>query len=332
MFPGGAASAGNRKRLAGIIELEFVEARDVEIEIAVVIVVEEGEAEREAIASDAGGLGNVFEVAFAFVVKQRDATIEADGEIGLAVVVVVADGAAHAFAADIEMRGFGDVGKFAVAEIAEEAGVSFSVGVDEEHIGLAVAVVIEDAGAAAEKFRDGARLFWLGICWNSWPLRAGARGFHGRLAQSGRRLRGQAGQRRDIDEMHRNGRRNRLRRGSHQLRERIFSLFAVDEAHRLAEFFGGEVLEAVEMLDGARVVILAAVSLREAEFGGNLKGIQLQRVFECGNGFVVLLLLRIDEAEEILRVGVAGIESGGFLKIFDGLRRVGRRLWRGGRG
>ena len=118
--------------------------------------------------------------------------------------------------------------------------------------------------------------------------------------------------------MHGNGRGNRFRGGAHELGERIFSLFAVDEAHRLAEFFGGEVLEAIEMLDGARVVTLAAIGLGEAKFGGDLKRIELQRIFESGDGFVILLLLRIHEAEKILRVGVVGIEGGGFLEIFDG--------------
>ena len=119
--------------------------------------------------------------------------------------------------------------------------------------------------------------------------------------------------------MHGDGGWNRFGGRAHQLRERIFSLFAIDKAHGLAEFFGGEVLEAIEMLDGARVVTFAAIGLGEPEFGGDLKGIQLQRIFEGGDGFVVLLLLRIHEAEEILGVGVAGIESCGFLKMFDGL-------------
>src|SRR5579862_6265610 len=100
--------------------------------------------------------------------------------------------------------------------------------------------------------------------------------------------------------MHGDGGWNRFWGGTDQLRERIFSLFAVDEAHGLAEFFGGEVLEAVEMLDGARVVAFAAIGLRESEFGGDLKRIELQRIFEGCDGFVVLLLLRIHEAEEIL--------------------------------
>src|ERR1700746_3749056 len=118
--------------------------------------------------------------------------------------------------------------------------------------------------------------------------------------------------------MHGNGGGNRFRGGAHQLRERIFSLLAVEEAHGLAEFFGGEVLEAIEVLDGARVVTLAAIGLGEAEFGGDLKRIQLQRIFESCDGFFILLLLRIHEAEEILRVGVAGVESCGFLEMFDG--------------
>src|SRR5262249_54579957 len=154
----------------------------------VMVVVEEGEAERETVTCDSGCLGDVFEDAFAFIVKQSDAAIEADCEIGLSVIVVIADGAAHAVAADIEMRGFGDVGEFAAAEIAEEAGVSFSVGIDEENVGFAVAVVVEDAGAAAEEFRDWARLFGLRFGFGlARTLRAKAGGFHGWFAQGGGR-------------------------------------------------------------------------------------------------------------------------------------------------
>ena len=105
-FPGGAASVGKANGSRGILERKIVEARDVEIEIAVVIVVNEGEAEREAVGVDSGVFGDVFECAFAFVVIERDAAIEADGEIGLAVVVIIADGAAHSFAAHFEFRGF----------------------------------------------------------------------------------------------------------------------------------------------------------------------------------------------------------------------------------
>ena len=39
---------------------------------------------------------------------------------------------------------------------------------------------------------------------------------------------------------------------------------------------------------------------------------------EGGDGFFVLLLLGINQAEEILRVGVVGIERGNFLEIGDG--------------
>jgi hypothetical protein len=41
-------------------------------------------------------------------------------------------------------------------------------------------------------------------------------------------------------------------------------------------------------------------------------------VLEGGNGFIVLLLLGINEAQEILRVGIVGIEHGNFLEIGDG--------------
>ena len=136
------------------------------------------------------------------------------------------------------------------------------------------------------------------LCWNS---RVHVRAHRDRSVERPARCacdaagcEGKPGERSDVHEMHRHGGRHGLRRGTHELCERIFSLLAVDEAHGLAEFFGSEVLEALEVLDGASVVILAAEGLREAEFGGDLERIQFQRVLESGDGFVVVLLLGIN--------------------------------------
>ena len=54
---------------------------------------------------------------------------------------------------NLELRGFGDVYKFSLPEVAEEPGVPFAIGVDEKNVGLAVAVIIENAGPAAEILR-----------------------------------------------------------------------------------------------------------------------------------------------------------------------------------
>jgi hypothetical protein len=78
------------------------------------------------------------------------------------------------------------------------------------------------------------------------------------------------------------------------------------------------VLEAVEVNFGFGGFAAALQGLGHAEFGGNLEGIQFERAFECGDGFVVLLLLGINQAQEILGVGVVGIERGDFLEIGDG--------------
>ena len=46
--------------------------------------------------------------------------------------------------------------------ILVERGIAFAVGIDEENVGLAVAVVIKDAGAAAEEIRYGRDVGWRG--------------------------------------------------------------------------------------------------------------------------------------------------------------------------
>ena len=148
---GRRGTIGKGERLRRMIEREIVEARDVDVEVAIVIVVDEGDAEREADGAHAGRVGDIFEGAVAFIVEERDAVARADDEIGMAVVVVIADGAAGAFAVDLQLRGFRDVDEFAVADIVEKRGISFAVGIDEENVGLAIAIVIEDAGAAAEE-------------------------------------------------------------------------------------------------------------------------------------------------------------------------------------
>ena len=140
-----------RERLRRNSEREIIEARDVDVEVAIVVVIDEGDAEREADRAHAGRIGDIFKCAVAFVVKQRDAVAGADDEIGMAVVVVVADGAAGAFAEKFELCGFCDVDEAAVAGVVEERGCALAIGVDEKNVGLAVAIVIEDAGTAAEE-------------------------------------------------------------------------------------------------------------------------------------------------------------------------------------
>ena len=58
--------------------------------------------------------------------------------------------------------------------------------------------------------------------------------------------------RRHVDEMHGHSGGHRLGRRLHDFRERIFTLLAVNEADRLAQFLRGHVLEAVEVYLGLR--------------------------------------------------------------------------------
>ena len=122
----------------------------------------------------------------------------------------------------------------------------------------------------------------------------------------------------DVDEMDWHRLRHWLGRWLHDFGEGIFSLFAVDEAYRLAEFLRGHVLEAVEVNFGFGGFAAALQGLGHAEFGGYLEGIQYERALEGGNGFFVLLLLGINQAEEILGVGIVGIERRDFLEVGDG--------------
>ena len=54
---------------------------------------------------------------------------------------------------------FRDIGEFSVAEIVEKAAGAIGCRADEEEIGLAVAVVVEEAGASAraDRRRSGGR-------------------------------------------------------------------------------------------------------------------------------------------------------------------------------
>ena len=76
-----------------------------------------------------------------------DAVGEAYGKIGVAVVVVIAGDAAEARAGKLDAGLLRDVGEFSVAEIVEEARGAVVGRADEEEVGLAVVVEIEEAGA-----------------------------------------------------------------------------------------------------------------------------------------------------------------------------------------
>src|SRR5271168_5211925 len=76
-------------------------------------------------------------------------------------------------------------------------------------------------------------------------------------------------------------------------------------------------LKTVEMLFGVCSIVLPLQSLRQTEFRRNLKRIQFCSVLECGDCLVVFACLRIDQAYEVLCVGVVRIQLSNLCKILD---------------
>src|ERR1700722_18012 len=138
---------GSRCRLHG----------DVQIEIAVVVVVDKSDADAAFFAANADFFGDVFKFSVAVVVKKTNAVRETNGKICVAVVIEITRGAAEATAGEFEAGFPGDVGEFSVAEIVEEAAGAVGGGADEEEVGFAVAIVIEEADASARSDWRGTR-------------------------------------------------------------------------------------------------------------------------------------------------------------------------------
>src|SRR6202035_2112406 len=95
---------------------------DEEVELAVAVVVDPGGAGAEAGVPDAGGGGDVPELAAALVVEEMVAVERGDVDVLAAVVVVVPDGHPHAVHLDVQAAATGDVGEGAVVVVAVEGG------------------------------------------------------------------------------------------------------------------------------------------------------------------------------------------------------------------
>ena len=67
--------------------------------------------------------------------------------------------------------------------------------------------------------------------------------------------------------------------------------------------------------------------LRQAELRRNLKRVQADRFAKRDHRLVVLLLLRINQTQEVLRVGIVRIQPRYFLKIIDRRCRVPARFF-----
>src|SRR5206468_2606287 len=104
-----------------------------------------------------GGSGNVFERSVAEVVIQAVASVVGDEQIFPAVIVVVPDADALAPSGGSQPRFHGDIGKSTVVIVAKKVIGGFlalrksfqSSAVDDENIGPAVVVVIEDGDTGA---------------------------------------------------------------------------------------------------------------------------------------------------------------------------------------
>ena len=160
-----------------------------------------------------------------------------------------------------------DVGEFSVAEIAEEARGAVVGGADEEEVGLAVVVEVEEAGAG------GGGEFCGGVSERLWREI-----YFDRSGGGGDRAFGEFG-------------------------ERVAALIAVAGAERSAEMIGGDFLKAGEMFTRGGGVTFALVGASDAEFGGGVERESFERFLEGGDGFVVVLRLGLQVADEIVAVG-----------------------------
>ena len=85
--------------------------------------------------------------------------------------------------------------------------------------------------------------------------------------------------------------------------ERVAALVAVAGAEGRAEMIGGDFLESCEMFACGGGVAFALIGAGDAEFGGGVERESFERFFECGDGFIVVLRLGLQVADEIVAVG-----------------------------
>src|ERR1700683_3553363 len=142
--------------------VEIHEAADEQIEAAVIVVIKPDGAAAPAGSGDAGFGGDVAESAVAVIAIEDAVRVLRDVEVGETVGIVIADSDAHAVGVAGDSGFFGYVGESAVAIIAIECvaqGLRRTVeiagpAVDEVDVHPAVVVVIEEAAAGADGFRQ----------------------------------------------------------------------------------------------------------------------------------------------------------------------------------
>jgi alkanesulfonate monooxygenase SsuD/methylene tetrahydromethanopterin reductase-like flavin-dependent oxidoreductase (luciferase family) len=125
-----------------------------------VVVVEPGGAGGKGWVTNTGFLRHVAEFAAALVAEEVVGAERGDVDVLVPVVVVVGDGHAHAVDLNTEACFFGDVRERTVFVVAVEGGSHLlargwlpGLAVNEQNIGPAVVVVIEESAAGAESLR-----------------------------------------------------------------------------------------------------------------------------------------------------------------------------------
>src|SRR5690242_10371205 len=88
------------------------------------------------------------------IVEKHQSVAGGNDEIGTAVIVVVAHCTAHSFSVKVEAGCVRDILESSFTRVAIKCGMALAIGVDQENIRAAIAVVIKDACPAAEKLRE----------------------------------------------------------------------------------------------------------------------------------------------------------------------------------
>jgi len=111
-------------------------------------------------------------------------------------------------------------------------------------------------------------------------------------------------------------------RAMHKFAERELALFAVARAEGIAEVGFLVFLEELHGFARGVGISFALVGAREAELSGGVIRSEGNSLFECGDGVVVLLELRIEKAYEVVGVGLVGSNLCDVLEGFDSLLRL----------
>ena len=169
---------------------------------------------------------------------------QANCQIGLTVIVEVSSRTTQT-TTDHAKSGFpGPVLKSAIAEIAQQAAGAVRGATNQKKIGLAVAVVVEEAGAGTWS----GRVIFSTRCFG-----------HKRVDL--------------LRKAHRNCRRHIDNGVQRQLRERVTALIAVTRAERRSEMLRGDFLEARQVLSRGSSVALPLKRAGQSEFRRRMKRI-----------------------------------------------------------